>query len=117
MFLRIIVVDDPSDRAALVTADPLLVPFHEPMVIGRAERGASDGPDIDLAPFDAAQNGVSRHHARLEPCDGSVLLTDLNSMNGTYLNDMHITPHHSYPLSENDEVRLGKLVVFIGVIS
>lgn len=54
-------------------------------VLGRRS-DSGEQPDIDLAPFGAFPGGVSRLHARLHRTqDNDVLLEDLNSRNGTYL--------------------------------
>lgn len=47
---------------------------------------------------------VSRVHARLEPRDGSYLLTDMDSTNGTWVNEERVK---NALLRENDVIRLG----------
>jgi hypothetical protein len=86
-------------------------PLHEgENRIGRG-RGHPDetAPEIDLArpPLDP---GISRLHAALESRpDGTCLLRDLGSTNGTALNDepAPIAPHTAVPLSDGDRVRVG----------
>ena len=56
--------------------------------------------------------GVSRRHAALvaDP-QGEIWLTDLNSTNGTFLNDGRVAPHVPHRLHDGDRVRLGSSVV------
>lgn len=49
---------------------------------------------------------ISRKHCRFSIREGRVLVTDLNSTNGTYVNDQQIQEQE---LRDNDEIRLGDL--------
>ncbi len=49
---------------------------------------------------------VSRFHALMRPVDGGYLISDLNSSNGTLVNDQEI--HAETPLREGDEVMIGE---------
>jgi pSer/pThr/pTyr-binding forkhead associated (FHA) protein len=52
---------------------------------------------------------VSRHHAKVEPGDGGVTVTDLGSTNGTHVNGRPIAgPRHVRP---NGDIRLGLTVL------
>jgi FHA domain len=77
--------------------------------IGRSRGQPDEAPEIDLAapPVDP---GVSRLHAVIERrADGTCLLRDLDSTNGTALNDepAPITPRIDVPLAEGDRIRVG----------
>src|SRR5688572_16321161 len=52
---------------------------------------------------------VSRRHARVNPSAGTALIEDLDSTNGTYVNDQAVTGPHT--LVPGDRVRLGLTVV------
>jgi len=53
--------------------------------------------------------GVSRRHARMEiEPDGSYTITDLNSLNGTYVNDKRVT---KTVLSFGDKIIIGKYTI------
>lgn len=47
---------------------------------------------------------VSRLHARLECTDGGCLVTDLNSCNGTYVNEVQLKGETPYQLEDGDEL-------------
>lgn len=51
--------------------------------------------------------GVSRLHARITCKDGQYFLEDLNSTNGTYLNDTALVYHQPQAVSRNDRIRFG----------
>lgn len=114
MFLQIYVVENPYDRVEKAATEPLLYPFHDALTVGRGD--AEDGPDVDLALFEAAAHGVSRIHARLQPLNGGLSLVDLASRNGTYINDMAIRPHQAYPLNSDDVIRLGQLHLLLELV-
>ena len=51
--------------------------------------------------------GVSRLHAKIYTKEGQFYLEDLNSTNGTYLNEVALEYHQPRPLSRGDRVRFG----------
>ena len=57
---------------------------------------------------------VSRPHALLEWVEGSWFVRDLNSTNGTYLNETQLVPQQLVPLSEGAILRFGANRVRIG---
>ncbi|MCM1143192.1 MAG: FHA domain-containing protein [Blautia sp.] len=56
-----------------------------------------------------ADDSISRLHARIEEQDGKVLLTDMNSRNGTYKNGLRMSPSETVEIEPGDEIRFGKL--------
>lgn len=73
----------------------------------------SRGPNVIGRASDAAlqilDDGVSRHHARIQNDGALVVLEDLGSRNGTYLNGQRIT--EPMRLSEGDKIQLGRATV------
>ncbi|MDQ7908438.1 FHA domain-containing protein [Phytohabitans sp. ZYX-F-186] len=79
------------------------------MVIGRRSRSRGVNPDIDLVgpPEDP---GVSHLHALLVPQEGGWAVVDMESANGTYVNDPSsspLDPHVPVALKDGDVVYLG----------
>lgn len=70
-------------------------------------------PDIDLSQFDAASKGVSRMHAALRLMADTLVLVDLGSTNGTYLNEEFLIPNMPQIVHDGDTIRLGSLVLYI----
>ena len=77
--------------------------------LGRVSENQPIMPDIDLSPFKAFDNGVSRLHAVIRNNSGNVIIMDLGSSNGTYINGTRIVPNIEQPLRHGDVVALGKL--------
>ncbi len=81
--------------------------------LGRVAEGQPILPDVDLSPFDAYAQGVSRLHAALKINKTRVAIMDLGSSNGTRVNGQKIVPHVDYPVNHNDQIALGKLRIQI----
>jgi len=81
--------------------------------LGRVAEGQPILPDVDLSPFDAYAQGVSRLHAAIKINKNRVAIMDLGSSNGTRVNGQKIVPHVDYPISHNDQIALGKLRIQI----
>lgn len=79
--------------------------------IGRTAEGQPILPDVDLSPFEAYAQGVSRLHAALKIHNQRVVITDLGSSNGTRVNGQKIVPHVDYPLNHGDMIALGKFAI------
>jgi len=81
--------------------------------LGRVAEGQPIMPDIDLTPFKAYENGVSRLHALLRLAEKRVVIIDLGSSNGTYVNGNRIAPNVEHLLRHGDVILLGKLKIQI----
>lgn len=74
-----------------------------PLTIGRA-------PDNGLVLRDGR---ASRHHARIDMRRGSLVLTDLGSTNGSWVNDRRV---ESIALGEGDHIRIGTTVLIVETV-
>lgn len=95
-------------RATLAVTDPggsvrRIVAGDGTLTIGRADTNR-------LVLADAQ---VSRHHARLVPRDGLLVLTDLGSTNGTRVNGLAV---HEIPVGAGDEIRIGRSRIIIEAV-
>lgn len=90
---------------------PILVRIQDKpeILVGRSSIQTGTIPDVDLSPYDAASTGVSRQHARLRFQDNTVTITDLGSVNHTYINGQRLHAHEVRVLQDGDELRLGRL--------
>jgi len=87
-----------------------LIPIKdEKFFIGR-------GDDCQLRP---KSESVSRRHCALVQKDGRLLLMDLKSRNGTYVNDKQLSPDKAKILKTGDRLKVGQLefevVIEIGI--
>ena len=91
-----------------------LVPWTS-LVLGR-EGGVFAAQDVfDLTALQAGKLGVSRCHCLLLQRDCEVIVMDLGSTNGTYLNDLRLAPHRIHTMDHGDRLTIGglHLIVFI----
>jgi hypothetical protein len=94
---------------AIAAGAVLALPASGEAVIGRADPVSNVFPDIDLGPHGALEHGVGRRHARIFLQGGQVLVEDLDSTNGSFLNAARLAPRQPQPLRAGDELRLGNL--------
>lgn len=85
--------------------------FKEACVLGREIEESH--PDLDLTPYGAVKLGVSRQHVRLTQKIATIMVEDLGSRNGTFLNGERLIPKQPRVLRNEDELRLGHMVLRI----
>ncbi|PIV26434.1 MAG: hypothetical protein COS37_06485 [Anaerolineae bacterium CG03_land_8_20_14_0_80_58_20] len=81
---------------------------RDEFTLGRVSEGQPAVPDLDLSPYMAYAGGVSRMHALLKRDGKRVILMDLGSANGTYVNGKRLTANVERLLNHGDVVALGK---------
>jgi serine/threonine-protein kinase len=91
------------------TAAVLVLPPKEEILIGRLDPRLTPHPDVDLGPHGGAQAGASRHHARLLCRPEGWLLEDLQSTNGTFLNDVPVPPGKPVRICSGDVIRCSRM--------
>jgi diguanylate cyclase (GGDEF)-like protein len=74
---------------------------QEEMVIGR-----DPAAEISLA-----EPSISRRHAKVIKRDGKVMLSDLGSSNGSFVNDKKVNPNDTVVLAKEDMIRLGNFIL------
>lgn len=79
------------------------------IIIGRRARPQDPRVHIDLTQYHAQAYGVSRIHAMVAVVKGFLTLQDLNSVNGTLINDRQALPLERYVLKNDDEIMVGNL--------
>lgn len=90
---------------------PVLMPANGKIVLGR-NLGTQE-QTVDLADYYAHLLGVSRQHATISINQDSCVIEDLNSTNGTWLNEQRLSPNQPYNLHNGDFVRLGHLLLIV----
>lgn len=103
--LSIKVVGD--DRA------PILTEIDEQISLGRTEEGSAGKPDVDLASYHGHEKGVSRLHAVLTRGKGVILVTDVGSTNGVWINDQRLPPNTPTPIQDGAHLWLGRLEIVV----
>lgn len=107
-----LLIDQPPWRVSLEILQlhvSIIFDIRSAMMLGRNPKAVASGETIDLTPFHAHRNGVSRNHAVLILEQGNVLLRDMESTNGTGINGKKLVPLTNYVLHSGDIMQLGKL--------
>jgi len=81
------------------------------VLIGREDAVSNIFPDVDLTPHGGEEGGVSRMHARIFSENGQYMLEDENSTNFTFLNRQKLASKTPTPLHDNDEIKLGRVLL------
>lgn len=81
------------------------------------EGGITLGRDPKLVDLAVPENGVSRRHARLELGPTGLVITDLESTNGLYVNDQQITKYSPQTtLTDGSTINLGDTPLRVEII-
>lgn len=91
------------------TPSVIQVQVKEELLIGRSDPKSQDRPDIDLEAFEGYQKGVSRRHAVIAIHNNRLIIRDLGSANGTYLNRRALREGEQYRVRHGDTITIGKL--------
>lgn len=86
------------------------------MVVGRRSSMKDKDVVIDLSNHEAHKQGVSRYHAMILTLDNRITIKDLNSLNGTRLNNRDLEPTQEYLLEHGDTVSFGQLNFLIAFV-
>jgi len=98
-----IMIDGQHDKLDFSQTDSL--------TLGRADMLHSSLDLFDLHFYDAHENGVSRGHCKLTIKWGQLFVTDLDSTNGTFLDDRRLKPYQPYVIKTGTTLRLGHLPI------
>lgn len=103
-----------SEIKLIIPKSDVSVSYHisHPMRIGRASPHDIERPDIDLNPYESIKT-VSRNHATISISNGSVMLTDTGSSNGTFVDGKRLKPNVPAKIHSGTMVRFGALIVQI----
>lgn len=101
----------PTWRAIFLVGHPRTntvgVDVRQELTIGRG--GGEKVIGLDLSAHHAVQQGVSREHAALIPTVDGLLVCDLGSKNGTWVNGDYLEPGRRHQLTPGDQIELGLL--------
>lgn len=90
----------------------LVLEHAEQIILGR-QIEPQNAPVIDLVDYGAHNLGVSRQHACISRSDQWYYIHDLQSANGTFVNEKRLAPEEPCQLHNGDLVRLGQLLLFV----
>ena len=79
--------------------------------LGRVDPLSDTYPEVDLTDAGGIEKGVSRRHARIVRQENAVIVEDLGSINGTFINGQKLASYTAEVLADGDFLQLGKLVI------
>jgi len=83
--------------------------------VGREDEVSGIYPDVDMTPHGGEDGGVSRRHAKLIHEGADWFVVDLDSTNGTYVNETELAPKTRTPVGDGDKISFGDVeVIFNG---
>lgn len=77
--------------------------------LARAYLGLTVGRHPALCERILADDSVSRRHFRIGIAEGKLFVEDLNSLNGTFLDDRELAPFQPTPLRPGQEIQAGRV--------
>jgi hypothetical protein len=92
------------------------MPDQRGACLGRLDPAAGFFPEVDLTEMGCDSKSVSRRHAQLASLDGRLVIEDLGSANGTYVNGKRLEPYAPASLEDGDTLHLGKLEVVVRML-
>jgi hypothetical protein len=103
----------PSKGIVLINLEngqPVTMQNEKAFILGRhSAEITTQEPLIDLTKLDALELGVSRVHAMIRKTKSGYQIIDLDSSNGTWLENQRLVPQRPYQLDSGDRIRIGRL--------
>jgi pSer/pThr/pTyr-binding forkhead associated (FHA) protein len=100
-----VIISQESGQEIAVVKEPRFI-------LGRAAAGIQE-PVVDLSAFGAYGLGVSRLHVQVQKTETGYEISDLDSTNGTWLNENEVLPNRLYALKNGDTIRMGKMSMMV----
>ncbi len=108
-------VEAPSEGIAIFVFGPLQpieIRVENEFFIGRLTESTEEKV-VDLTPYNAFTLGVSRRHLMVRRVGDGYEVMDLDSTNGTWVNEQRLEPQHPFTLISGSHIRLGNMRIFV----
>lgn len=89
----------------------LTLEISQDIIVGRSDATDNYSAGLDLTQYGAYQLGLSRKHARIRRNGVQLELEDIDSRNGTFVNEQQLDSHVPYVIRNGDIVRFGNMKV------
>jgi pSer/pThr/pTyr-binding forkhead associated (FHA) protein len=90
---------------------PMVIDITQQAIFGRYTPDATLRPRVDLSPYGAYERGISRMHAAIRRTPEGLVVEDLASSNGTWINEVKLQAYVPTPLRSGDRIKLGQLEI------
>jgi hypothetical protein len=94
--------------------EPIQLWNQNQIILGRFDSTLNYRPTVDLSEHHAAQLGVSRLHAEISYEKAAYWVQDLESKNGTWVNNTKLLVGQKMPISHRDSLRIGHFMIQVG---
>jgi len=101
----------------LNTGRKVLLSADREILVGRLDAAHGIFPELDMTTDGGLEQGVSRRHARIYTREGTCFVEDLDSTNGTFLNEERITPYLPYAFRDGDLLMFGTMRLKVHIYS
>jgi pSer/pThr/pTyr-binding forkhead associated (FHA) protein len=95
------------------SSDPFSLQTEKSFVIGRRGPEDTKGPLVDLSEYNGFAMGISRQHVMIRRSANGYDVIDLESRNGSWLDDQRLVPNRAYPIPGRAQLRLGMMRLFV----
>jgi hypothetical protein len=92
---------------------PFAIQTQKSFIVGRRGPEDTKSPLVDLSQFNGFEMGVSRQHVMIRRSSEGYEVVDLESRNGTWLDDQRLVPNRAYAIPGRAQIRLGMLRLFV----
>jgi hypothetical protein len=103
----------PSKGIVLINLEngqPITMQDTKAFILGRfSSEIKTREPLVDLTELDALELGVSRVHVMIQKTKKGYEIIDMDSSNGTWLENQRLIPQRPYQLDSGDRIRIGRL--------
>ena len=107
----------PSKGIVLINLDdgqPITIQREKAFILGRVSSEIKTRESlVDLTQFGALELGISRVHAKIHQTKDGYQITDLESSNGTWLENQRLVPKQPYTIESGDRIRIGRLNILV----
>ena len=86
------------------------------ILVGRVDPTMNIYPEIDVTEDISPSKSVSRRHARILKDGNNVIVEDLGSVNGTFINSKKLDPYLPETLTHDDILQVGTLLIKVEIL-
>lgn len=91
------------------------MPLDKVIHIGRVDPASNVFPEVDVTNDGAQASSVSRRHVKISRQAGMVVVEDMGSVNGTYINGKRLDPYLPEALNDGDTLQLGRFMIEVEI--
>lgn len=92
--------------------DPIEIRLENEFIIGRMVEPTEE-KIVDLTAYDSFALGVSRRHLMVRRIENGYEVMDLNSRNGTWVDERSLAPQTPLAIKSGSQIRLGNLRIVL----